>query len=84
MTVDKHLYADGSVRVNGGSMDRQAGMIPLVPKSGWRARCAATDDLLLAAMLAAAVIGFVGGFFLFVGELAELMMHLSAATQGEE
>jgi len=43
-----------------------------VPKSGWRARCAANDDLLLAAMLAVAVIAFVGGFFLFIVALADL------------
>ena len=42
-------------------------------RSNWRARCEATDDLILAGMLTILVLTFVGGFFLFVVALAALL-----------
>lgn len=39
----------------------------------WRARCAATDDLILAGITAVVAIVFLVGFLLFVFELAELL-----------
>lgn len=42
-------------------------------RSNWRARCEATDDLILAGMLTILVLTFVGGFFLFVVALAGLL-----------